>query len=156
MTQTKNKSFITTVGIFGSLASIIALIIIFLPNSNTLELSVTTSLLEKLTNNELSDPDLKATYSYKGDTINNLWKAVVEFENKSNETFVISEKYRNILEDTLKFQFEKDFQLIDKKLIFQDFPNKTHILKNGSELGFTFKQWRPTEKIKFFFYIKTN
>jgi len=156
MSDKKNRSFIVAFGLLGSLASIIALIIIFIPRAKSLELSVTTSLIESLTDNQLNDPNLKAHYFYKGDTINNLWKVVVELENKSDESFVISEHVRNILEDTLRFTLSDNVKLIDTKQIIDDFPNKKFILNNGQHFGISFKQWRPYETTKYFMYVQTN
>ncbi len=156
MTHQKIKNFISTFGVFGSLASIIALIIIFIPKSNTLELSATTSLIENLTDYQLNDPDLKAKYFYKGDTIANLWKAVIEFENKSEETFVISDKLRNIIVDSLEFNMSEGVIMIDKKTISEDFPNNTKITDGGKSLCLNFEQWRPGEKLKMFIYFQVK
>lgn len=156
MTTKKKTNFYAMFATFGSLASIIALIIIFIPKQNSIELAVTTSLVENLTENNLNDPELTANYLFKGDTIDNLWKAVVEIENRSNKTLIISEKIRNVIDDNLKIRFEKGLTIIDIKLISQDFNNNINILNNGQVLGISFIQWRPKEKLKLYIYMQSK
>lgn len=149
------KSILTWFGIFGSVASIISLIYIFIPLNSNLKLSVLTTSIENLTqSSEKTEPELKVEYQYKGAKIDNLWKYSIRFINNSDKTLVGVSAQKNILTDYLTFKEFGFLEILDFKNINNQFNHKLQYDSTGIKIYF--EQWRPNEYLDYVFYVKAN
>lgn len=147
------KSILTWFGIIGSVASIISLVYIFIPQDSKLNLSVQTTNIENLTqSSERTEPELKVQYQYKGAQINNLWKYNVRFINISNKTLVGVSNQKNILTDFLSFKENAGLEILDYKNVSNQFNHKLY--QDSTGIKIYFEQWRPNEYLDYVFYVK--
>jgi hypothetical protein len=149
------KSILTWFGIIGSVASIISLAYIFIPQESKLNLSVQTTNIENLTqSSERIEPELKAQYQYKGAQIKNLWKYNIRFINISKKTLVGVSNQKNILTDFLSFKENAGLEILDYKNVSNQFNHKLYLDSTG--INIYFEQWRPNEYLEYVFYVKAN
>ncbi|HEY4785308.1 MAG TPA: hypothetical protein VIH57_04635 [Bacteroidales bacterium] len=150
------RKLLTILTIVGSIASIIALIIVFLPKHNISTLDIKYISIENLTDIEKNnEPEFTTNFEYKKQPINRLWKVNIELLNTSDKTFVGKGKLQNMLVDTLQFFLRPGFQIIDKKKISGDFEHWFGV-KSNDTIQITFAQWRQNESIKYSLYIKSD
>ena len=150
------RRLLTILTIIGSIASIIALIIIFLPKYNIATLDIKCISIENLTDIEKNnEPEFTTKFQYKGQPINRLWKVNVQLVNTSEKTFVGKGKIQNTLVDTIEFFVKPGLQIIDKKNLKSDFEHWLGI-KSNYTVQLTFAQWRKLESIEYSFYIKSD
>jgi len=89
-------------GIIGSLASIISVIIVFLQPKDYLQISINYNEVEYLSNNHLEkEPDLKIDYFYKEEKVKKLLKARIGLRNESRKTIIGKGDKKNIINDSL-------------------------------------------------------
>jgi hypothetical protein len=105
--------------------------------------------------NNLSEPEIKAKFEYKGTEILRLWRVNILFENISNKTIVGSGQLKNIINNNLTFYISPDFQVIDNKLIKSDFNHKLQIVGLDT-IQISFGQWRSGEQLRYALYIRTD
>lgn len=149
------KKILTWFGIIGSVASIISLIYIFLPQDSNLKLVVLTTNVENLTQDyEKKEPELKVEYQYKGTKINNLWKYNVRFTNNSQKTLIGISSQKNILAEFLSFHTINGLEILDYKNMTSQFNHK--IIVDSTGIKIYFEQWRPNEYLEYIFYVKAN
>jgi hypothetical protein len=143
-------------GAIGSIASIISLLIIFIPiNDDNINISINTIDLEKLTQStEEIEPELKVEYKYKNQEINNLWKYNIQLENKSKKTIIGIGNLKNLLTDNLTLLINDNYEILDFKKTKSDFSN--NIVIKDSLIMISFEQWRPNEIVQYTFYVKSN
>jgi hypothetical protein len=149
------KSILTWFGIVGSVASIISLVYIFIPQESKLNLSVQTANLENLTqSSESTEPEFKVQYKYKGILIKNLWKYNIRFINTSKRTLVGISNQKNILTDFLSFKENTGLEILDYKNVSNQFNHKLYLDSTGIKIYF--EQWRPLEYLEYVFYVKAK
>ncbi|MFN8208952.1 MAG: hypothetical protein U0T82_16320 [Bacteroidales bacterium] len=149
------KKIVTWFGIIGSVASIVSLIYIFVPLKKNIELLVLTNNIEKLTQGyENKEPELKVEYSYKGTSVDNLWKYNVRFINNSQKTLIGISNQKNIITECLSFIVNDDLRILDNKNILSQFNHNIEVDSSGIKIFF--EQWRPTEYLDYVFYVKAN
>lgn len=149
------KNILTWFGIIGSVASIISLVYIFIPQESKLNLSVQTTNIENLTqSSERIEPELTVQYQYKGSQIKNLWKYNIRFINVSKKTIIGVSNQKNILTDFLSFKENPGLEILDYKNVSNQFNHKLYLDSTG--LKIYFEQWRPNEYLDYVFYVKAD
>lgn len=141
--------------IIGFLGSIATLFLFVYPPKENINLQVSYNSFENLTTREnISEPEIRADYFFKGEKIENLWKVVVSLTNISDKTIIGKGSQKNILPDSLTLLIKNNFLLIDKKKIMADFNHSLNIVNNNI-IYLTFDQWRKSEKLIYCFYIQS-
>jgi len=149
------KKLILWFGIFGSIASILSVVFIFIPKNENIELIVNTQSIERLTQNfEDKEPNLKVNYKFKGIEIKNLLKYNIEFQNKSKKTIIGNGNQKNILLDNFTLKLKEGYDILDYKKIKSDFNNR--LIVDSTEVKIYFEQWRENEVLEYSFYVKTD
>jgi hypothetical protein len=149
------KKLILWFGIFGSIASILSVVFIFIPKNDNIQLIVNTQSIERLTQNfEDKEPNLKVDYKFKGIEIKNLLKYNIEFQNKSKKTIIGNGNQKNILLDNFTLKLKEGYDILDYKKIKSDFNNR--IIVDSTEVKIYFEQWRENEVLEYSFYVKTD
>lgn len=150
-----SKKIILWFGIFGSIASIVSLLFIFIPSDNKIQLLINTQSVERLTQNfEKKEPNLKVNYQFKGLEIKNLWKYNIQFQNKSKKTIIGSGNQKNILTDNLSLILKQGYEILDYKELKSDFNSSLRV--DSTDVKIYFEQWRKNEILEYSFYVKTN
>ena len=149
------KKLILWFGIFGSIASILSVVFIFIPKNDNIQLIVNTQSIERLTQNfEDKEPNLKVDYKFKGIEIKNLLKYNIEFQNKSKKTIIGNGNQKNILLDNFTLKLKKGYDILDYKKVKSDFNNR--LIVDSTEVKIYFEQWRENEILEYSFYVKTD
>lgn len=149
------KKLITWFGIVGSVASIISLLYIYIPQDENIKLEVIAFDKESLTQDyQHIEPDLKAEYIYKGKKVKNLWKYNFKIINNSNKTLIGTSTQKNILTDSLTLSLKNGYELLDFKRNHSQFNHK--LAMESTLVKIAFEQWRPQEYMMYSFYIRVN
>lgn len=96
--------------------------------------------------------NLKSSFHYKDSLITNLWKLNTSIKNISSKTIIGKGNNKNIIDNSLTFNLNNGFKLIDFNINNSDFPNTINIKNN--EVQFMFNQWRKDEKIDITIYAE--
>jgi hypothetical protein len=153
----KYRKFIAWLTFFGSIASVLGVFYIFYPRDNSkIGLDFILSNCDNLTVfNTTGEPEIEATFEYKGERINKLWKLNISIINATNKTIIGYGQTKNLMFNNLMFFVKNDFKIIDKKLIHSDFNHNLSIASNDTII-LDFKQWRFRERLDYSFYLTTD
>ena len=155
--NSNSNKFWKFIGIIGAIASILGLAYALWPNKQTYDIEVTCSNYEKLTkeNDENISQKFEAKYFYENEQVDDLWRMQLSFENKSNNTIISSGALKNIANDSseLVFTLLEGITIMEanKQNSTIEFPHDVEI--NQNKIKVKFKQWRPSEKAEYSFYI---
>lgn len=88
-------------------------------------------------------PDLSATFTYKGQPVDHLWKVTLNIVNSGDKTLVGEGTQKILMGDNISFEFPADCRLLDTIVVRKDFPGALHQSQNSIAISFT--QWRKLE-----------
>ena len=137
------------VSFLAAIVAIIAFYFQFQEKKPTLEIRNISS--EKLT--DLPNIDhLKATYVFKNDTVKSLWKLHYIISNSGDAIIIGEGNNKNIIKESLKYEINKGFKIIDYIVTNKDFPFEVY---NSDEIiEMKFLQWKPDEKFELIFFVE--
>lgn len=96
--------------------------------------------------------ELNASYTYRNQPIESLWKLHYVVSNIGDKTIVGKGDGKHIIEDSIQFSFKKNFKILD--LDFIDNHAFSLLENNGSKIFLSFSQWRQGESIELVMYIE--
>ncbi len=148
---------IFTISGLGSIASIIALSFFLYYQFvyiEKIEIEVKTISYDELTKNP-TERNLKAEYTYNGDTVSNLYKARFIISNIGTKTIIGESLKTDLIQNkiTLHIDTVNKFKILDFKITKSNFPIS---LNNGNEdLFLKFQQWKVNEFIEITAYFES-
>lgn len=136
------KGLMLVAALVGMFAAVWSVVLQFRPKRA--EVTVEIRSMEELTPpNKL--PDLSATFNYKGQPVDRLWKITLTIVNSGDKTLVGEGTQKTLISDDVALVFPAGSRLLDLIVIRQDFPAILLQKQNGISLKFT--QWRKWEAL---------
>lgn len=145
------KYFIGFVYLVAAIAGIWALILQLQGESYTLDIK--TIGIENLTTNTVEEKDFSAIYTFKGLTVDNLWRIGVLIENISDVSIIGEGAQKRIIGTNLKGNVSEGYSLLGFESKNANFPISLELDEN-KELKFSFTQWKPNESIELIMYVE--
>jgi hypothetical protein len=145
------KALMLVAALVGMIATVWSVILQF--RAKRAEVTVEIRAMEELTPpNKL--PDLSATFSYKGQLVDRLWKVTLNLVNSGDKTLVGEGNQKTLIADDVTFAFPAGSNLLDLIVIRQDFPASLVQKHNAMSLKFT--QWRKSEALAVSCFVATS
>ena len=143
------KNLITIITIIAGIATIFGAYLQINQSQPILEIkTISRDNLTKIPNVD----GLKASYIYKNEEINSLWKIHCIITNVGNEIIIGEGNKKNIIKDYINFTLNTDFKILEIEKRSTSFPFNINNDKNNINLSFL--QWKPTESIELILYLE--
>jgi hypothetical protein len=95
---------------------------------------------------------LKATFHYKGDTVNSLWRLHCLIGNVGNETIIGEGDKKALIKDNVKFFLDANFKILE--IENKNNENLFSISAKDNFINVSFLQWKPKENFELVLYVE--
>src|SRR6266404_1525360 len=111
-----------------------------------LQLTASVTSAEELTSKHI--PDLTVYSSYKGKTVERLWKVIVVVRNSGDKTLIGTGPQTNLIGDSVRLLFQDWAKIIEAGNITDEPSAEVRYDKDGNKVWIKFEQWRPGETLE--------
>lgn len=143
------KDLFTIITIVGAIATIAG--VYFQISTSKPVIEIKTISKDKLTDIPSVD-GLKATFCYKQDTINSLWKLHYLIENTGDVSIVGTGNQKNLVRNSIPLVLSKGFKIIEFKT--NKIQSPFTLKKTNNTLSLGFLQWKPKENFELIIYAE--